>query len=102
MDFVVASAAGPIVDVAEADSEAASRIDQALALAEEALAIKAEEASHPEVDMVAIVAGLVEVEIAVGMAATSFPNRNSDFISATTTGSASMAGPSSQREKTAA
>jgi hypothetical protein len=72
-DFVVASAAVLMVDVVEADTEVAFRIDQATVVVEEVLAIKAEEASHPEVDMAAIeagVAGVVEVEIAVGMAAT--------------------------------
>jgi len=75
-DFVVASAAVLMVDVVEADTEVAFRIGQATAVVEEVLAIKAEEASHPEADMAAIeagvagVAGVVEVEIAVGMAAT--------------------------------
>lgn len=70
VDFVVASAAVLMVDVAEADTEVASRIGQAMAVEEEVLAIKVEEALHPEADTAAIVAGVVEVEIVVGMPAT--------------------------------
>jgi hypothetical protein len=70
VDSVVASAAVLMVVVAEAGTEVASRIDQATVVVEEVLAIKVEEALHLEVDMAAIVAGVVEVEIAVGMAAT--------------------------------
>lgn len=69
VDFVVASAAVLMADVAEAALEAASKIDQALVVEEEVLAIKVEEASHPEADMAVIVAEVVEVEIVVGMAA---------------------------------
>jgi hypothetical protein len=65
--FVVASAVVSMVDVAGVDTEAVSRIGPAMLVAEEALAIKVEEALHPEVDTAAIVA---EVEIVVGMAAT--------------------------------
>jgi hypothetical protein len=63
----VASAVVSMVDVAGVDTEAVSRIGPAMLVAEEALAIKVEEALHPEVDTAAIVA---EVEIVVGMAAT--------------------------------
>lgn len=70
VDFVVAFAAALMVDVVEAGTEAASRIDQAMVVEEEALATKVEEALHPEAVTAAIVAGMVEVEIVVGMAAT--------------------------------
>jgi hypothetical protein len=70
VDSVVASAAVLMVVVAEADTEVASRIDQATVAVEEVLAIKVEEALHLEADMAASVAEVVEVEIAVGMAAT--------------------------------
>jgi hypothetical protein len=70
VDFVVASAAALMVDVVEAGTEAASRIGQAIVVEEEALATKVEEVLHPEAATAAIVAGMVEVEIVVGMAAT--------------------------------
>ena len=70
VDFVVASVAALMVDVVEAGIEAASRIGQAMVVEEEALAIKVEAALHPEADTAAIVAGVVEVGIVVGMAAT--------------------------------
>lgn len=60
--FVVGSVAALMVDVAAAATEAASRINQAMAVGEEVLAIKAEEALHPEAD--------TEAEIVVGMVVT--------------------------------
>ena len=69
VDFVVASEVASMVVVAGAAFEAISRIDQAMAAAEEeALVSKMVEALHPEVDMVEV--AVAAVEIVVGMVGT--------------------------------